>query len=367
MAVISVMMLICGGIACGPDEPDEREVISGSDTGMMDTSETDGGDSDTSIDGGGDAGEDADADRADSSEDTDSPPTDLCDAENIGVLTGNTTTTGSFGADSVTTTCGVSGGADGVIRFELDEPARVQYSVTSAATDSLNVEIHSGDCSDSDRIVCYQGDNEVFLADDGLSYYLVVESGDTTVSSGDFEVEFTLDPLGCFPSGETECDGDDVLVCGGNFEQVSRSCAYACEAGACGGDLCENAIEVSGTGTQTFQGSLAGYTDKIDFAGRDECFEAGAISTDGADVVFSLPGLAAGDVVTIDASEEIGDINDNAIFVVSDCSATPTCVTGGDQLFESLEWTVESGGDYWVVVDLLSAQSDEFSYEITVE
>ena len=94
-------------------------------------------------------------------------------------------------------------------------------------------------------------------------------------------------------------------------------CAEACESARCNGDACDNPIVVSGSGTYTGDGD--GYGKELDFAGNASCDNR---ESEGYEVVFLLPNLQAGNVVSIDAATN--DTNLNAIFISQACGDTVT-------------------------------------------
>jgi hypothetical protein len=83
----------------------------------------------------------------------------------------------------------------------------------------------------------------------------------------------------------------------------------------------------------------------------------------GQDIILSLPGLSAGQIVTVDASM---DSQDDVIAVLETCDDSPVCIRFVD-LGDKLTWNVEAAGDYFIVVDRPRAESGMFSFSVDIQ
>ena len=120
------------------------------------------------------------------------------------------------------------------------------------------------------------------------------------------------------------------------------------------------------TAPTTFSGNNAAYNDQYDFQYISGCEVDGQeIPTPGPEIIFMLPNLTAGQVVTVDA--KTNDLNSNAIFITSNCGLPSklSCVaTAYDD--EILTWTVPANGDYYVFIDKETGSGDTFEYSIDI-
>ncbi len=359
------LTLVCAAVGCSDDDSNNGP------TPIPGNNNQNNSDDDADIDAA-DAGGDADAavPDGDPSPDADggTEVTDLCDGfESLGTLPGASTTNASGntadGTNLVDPSCGSSDKREVVFEFTVDQPMRINTEVQSQDTDDWVLALYTGSCDSPERLKCKTGTADVFVAEAGETYYLAVETGAGSTDAA-FSLALETTRLDCAPVGSTTCDGDRVTHCeSGGMSEVTYECAYACESGACGGDVCDNAIEVASSGTTTFSGSYTGYVSNFNFDNRADCSSSDAgVNTPGQDLVFSLPGLSAGQEVVVDAS---ADEFQNAIFVMEGCSSQEACVAGGLQVDEILEWTVPDDGDYHVVVDLLEEADGDFEFTIT--
>lgn len=369
VALVCFALLVAGLSlpACSDDgDPDGNNVVRTNPDADPNNGTPDGGDAGRDADA---AGGDADATGDDAADgDTGEEITDLCNGiTDLGTIeaSGGATASGDTagGTNLVDPICGTEGNREVVYQFSVDGAARVNVEVQSQQTDDWVLGLYEGSCDDPQRIKCEDSRADVFVAEPGVTYFLAVEPLDPSVEAS-FSLSLATTALECAPMGATSCDGDRVNRCESGFTEVTYSCAYACQNTACGADICDNAIEVAGAGSETFTGSYVGYGSNFNFQNRDDCTGASVgVNTPGQDLVFFLPGLSAGQTVTIDAS---GDDFQEGIFVLEGaCSQQATCAAGGLDVDGILDWTVETDGDYYVVIDLLEEQSGDFDITIT--
>jgi hypothetical protein len=378
LAWAGVFCLVIGLFACGDDDDFGTNNGVGTlnngtsaDTGTDTTADASdafngedavGGDVDAGgFDDSGDGGPDADTGGGET--------TDLCNANSLGEISanGSGSATSYLGdaEDNFELSC-ASGSADELVyTFSLEQASRVTINPTSSAVSEWNLQINRGQCETTRRVACFnQGDEVVFL-DAGVEYFVILEPSDGA-TSGQVTLELQTEALQCFPSGSTQCVGDDVQVCQSNFTPLTSSCSFGCSDDSCRGDTCENPIEMDPIGSMLVEGALSGFTSEYNFGSRDECFASGfGLSSRGSDVTVALDGLSTGQIVHVDASQVAGDFNDNTIFIVDSCGSTPACVTGGDD--ETLDWEVPADGDYVLIVDTVSESEDSFAYQIDIE
>jgi hypothetical protein len=345
------------------------------DDGLDNTNNIGGNTRDTANNNSGDIGPDApgpdtgDADTgADAETDVTDPITDLCNGLiDLGTIEASGGATDSNDTASGTSlldpSCGATDNNEVVYRFRVDGAARVNVQVQSQATDDWVLSLYSGTCDSPSAVKCKDSRADVFVADPDETYFLAVEPGQAGVDAA-YSLSLTTTALECAPIGATSCSGEQVNRCETGFNEVTYSCAYACENTACGADLCQNAIEVASAGDHTFSGATAGYGSQFNFQNRDDCTTASVgVNTPGQDLVFFLPGLSQGDPLTVDTS---GDDLQHAIFVLDGvCSTDAACAAGGLQVDGIMEWTVEADGDYYVVVDLLERETADFNVTIS--
>ncbi|TXD38058.1 hypothetical protein FRC98_03935 [Lujinxingia vulgaris] len=251
---------------------------------------------------------------------------------------------------------------EAVYAFEVDEPARVIANLTGSGT-GLVMELREDACSDAEAEGwCSEGVNtRTFFAYPGTQYYLIVEAR-RDFSVGDFTLELTTEELVCDSPGSYSCDGDNRVLCFNGEEERSFACGTGCEDGSCLGDTCDNALEV--TASATFTGEFLAFTGEINLEDSPSCSTGGDVGpiTSGQELIFSLPGLSAGQVVTVDAS---ADEAPAVIGIMSACEATPTCVAATDTA-ETLEFTVPADGDYFAIVDSLTPRQGDYSVSIDI-
>jgi hypothetical protein len=354
---IAVIATSCCLVGCGEDDPDGANNI------HVKPSDADNNDPD-------DGGQDADAILSDVGIDTDTTPpiTDLCNGTiDLGTIEASGEVSDSNDTASGTSlldpSCGASANNEVIYQFRVNGTARVNVEVQSQVTDDWVLSLASGTCDSPTPVKCKASRADVFVADPETTYFLTVEPQQSGLDAP-FSLSLATTALACAPLGASTCDSDDVVRCESGFQEVTYSCAYACENTACGSDLCSNAIEVATAGAHSFSGPMAGYGNQFNFQNRDDCTSASVgVNTPGQDLVFSLPGLSEGDPLTVDTSSD--DLR-QAIFVLNGaCSQDAACATGGLQVDNVLEWTVEADGDYYVVVDLLEDETADFDVTIS--
>lgn len=285
----------------------------------------------------------------------------------------------------VGTSCGFQNAAERVFEFQVDKPARITATLKPKSQLNWVMELRKGDCEQNEQLYCSaQVANYIFVVQPGETYYLVAEprSGDDT---GAFDVDFDITPLVCLPVGGLSCMGNDVALCEqGGEKQTTYECASACTANEnrCGGDVCANMINVTGSGKYTAKAKA--YRNTFNFKDSTKCVnpdtaiqpemgepipnpgDPGNIDTPGQDIAFNLTGLKKGQKVTIDATTAAGDQADSAIFVLNSCDPTD-CRIGLDIGDKLTQWEVPEDGDYVIVVDRVRASELDIAVDITIE
>ncbi len=201
------------------------------------------------------------------------------------------------------------------------------------------------------------------MAEPGTDYFVVVEPR-TGIDRGSFEFTMTFEELVCSPPGGTSCNGDNLVVCQAGTSEAEYACGTGCMNAACLGDTCDTALEVTASGSYT--GNIEAFDGTLDFGTQPSCSLGGdqGIATPGPEIVLSLPGLEAGQTVTVDAS--MNDDNDNAIFVLDQCTDQEGCLAAID-IGEVLTWDVEADGDYFIVIDKTTDSPNPFNYTIDIQ
>lgn len=282
-------------------------------------------------------------------------------ADDIGMLMPGTpvTRTGSFvtlGVDSTESSCGGENSSrERVIVFELAERSLVSYTANWTGQFDGVLDFRSTCEEPSSSVECTDIEfGERFL--DAGTHYLVMEM--KFGNPGEYSIELEAQPAACNP-GERACIGNDLEICSPAGEEAVFACGDTCGGNACAGDSCAAPIVVSGNGG-TFSGASQPYTGLFNFSQNASC---GNAATPGYDIVFSLPGLQSGDVVTIDTAT--GDANSNGIFIMEGCSTNPTCIEAFTTV-EDIDWVVQTPGDYFVVIDKSLNTPSPFTYTIQI-
>lgn len=355
-------------LACGDDDEFTDNGIGSGNNQLVDTSVGDTGadaDSSTFDDTGADGGS---PDAADEDTGNVRPRIEVCGGTDLGEIGADQSTSGTAASptarEDIELSCSADPRAPVVFSFSLERASRVSLTASSPGISDFNLQFNQGPCDSAERFVCFNRGSEVVFLDAGVDYHVLVEPGSDR--STPIKLDIATEVLECFPSGSTRCVGDEVEVCGSGFTPTTHSCAIGCSNDACTGDTCESAIPMDPSGSMRLEGSPSGFRDMYNFGSRDECFESGfSIDSGGPDVAVALDGLSAGQVVSVDASREVGDVNDNTIFIVDGCADTPTCVAGDDA--EQFDWEVPADGDYVLIIDLVSVSDDSFVYQIDIE
>lgn len=262
------------------------------------------------------------------------------------------------GFDTVAATCGEPDMPERVVTFTLSADALIEYDVTWLGQFDGVVELRS-DCPDAASVeACSDIESGQAVLEAG-TYFLVLEQ--RFGNAGSFEGTITATEAACQP-GVDACVGDDLQRCPMPDMPTTLECAGGCANATCIGDSCADPIVVTASGT--FAGDGRAYTSAFNFESNAECRTADAapIPTPGYDLVFSLPGLEAGNIVSIDAMTN--DANINAIFITSQCGDTAACEA--TYKVEAADWVVTADGDYFVIVDKRQAAPTPFEFSIGV-
>lgn len=388
-----VLVSLCLIAACGPDNNGTDNIKFEPDTGieedMHDSPDTSMG-PDMGSDAGGDSGVDmtgADMGNGDAGTDMGTNNQTLCgevacgsneecrneicfvvdscaQPDDLGELSPDTPLMAegnlATGADTIAGTCGNAGQKERVYRFDTTEQLQVSWDATWMGQFDGLVELRTA-CDDAGTVLSCSDVEAGSLTLDPGTYFLVLET--RIGNAGDFSLELTAEAASCTP-GTNECMGTQLQVCNDPTAPALFQCADSCANMLCGGDTCGNAIEVDAAGGGAFSGNGRGYSDDLNFDGNTGCMGPGGttIDTPGYEVVFYLPGLQQNDIVSIDT--ETNDANINAIFILPACSDGDACTATFTD--EQPDWVVDAAGDYYVIIDKLTASSTEFQYSVTV-
>jgi hypothetical protein len=385
--------LLLAQLACGDPEPKDPIISMPTDMDPV----TDMGDQGPGLDMAVDTDMDApDADAGVDMPDMEILPGAYCEqAEDLGeidITAGVKMVTGSTvgGSTRVGSACGFTSANEKVFKFTLSGPARLDLALMPDSDINWVMDLRAGDCDGTSSLYCARNTRTTLIANDDKTYFLVVEPLESA-SEGSFKLSITPSALVCLPVGDRSCAGDDLKQCiqGGEQEETLR-CAAPCTEGACGGDLCENAIVVTSFPFD-LEGPADPYQSSFNFAGPNTCVNpdttyippdpndpdanmmpdppgtmTGSIATPGQDVVFKLPGLVAGQKLTVDASTALGDASDNAIFVLNTCDPM-SCLVALDIGDVLSGWEVPTSGDYTVVVDRRTSSNQDIKIRLTLE
>lgn len=269
--------------------------------------------------------------------------------------------------NSLDTGCSIDNDSpQAVFSFRVDEAMGV--TARMAHSEHLLVkELRADACDDAEATQWCSHNDQGWIAEPDREYFLIVEAREGWMV-GEFLLELEADTLDCTPPDGKWCESETVRgeCVGGHTERVLE-CGHGCdeELGTCLGDRCDNPIVVHDTVTVT--GEHRAYQHHIDFEDSPTCStnQTAGLSTVGAEVVFSLPGLSAGQRV----HAEIEGQSFAVIGVMEDCQdgASDFVCTTADSQDGELNWEVSEGGDYFVVINPRTASSDEFTYTVSIE
>lgn len=273
----------------------------------------------------------------------------------------------TFGLSSViSTSC--SQDADAVAEYVWSFETTTASFVTATITEDNNTDwvlsVREGDCEPTGERLCRDSGLVDYLTTEGQRQFIIAEPRVGT-SAGELEIQIEIESAVCTDTDQRACVMDDnIQVCEGGTSLVNYACGSPCANDQCAGDTCANAIALMQDGSYSYQGDLRAYDGVFDAMDYDSC-KAIAGTTPGNEVIFSLPGLKSGQTIAINADGAM-DQNDNAIFVLgASCSQGVECLAG-DELLDSMQYTVPADGDYHVVIDSISRVSKPFDYTIEV-
>jgi hypothetical protein len=281
-------------------------------------------------------------------------------AADLGVLTSGVAVndSGSFltdGRDNLSASCsGATSSSERVVKFTLSERSLVDFAADWTGQFDGTVSIRTT-CEDvNSEVLCDDNETGARLLDAG-DYFVVLEM--KFGNPGTYDLTIQSETSGC-TLGQATCMQDTLLTCPNGTVPEPIACPDSCTSGACDGDSCASAITVTGAGG-TYTADAGALSSTLNFGSNVSC---GSVATPGFEVVFYLPGLTAGQIVNVNGLT--GDNNVNAIFITSACGATETCVA--NYVSENVEWVVQTGGDYYVVVDKLLNSRSPFTYTINI-
>lgn len=270
-------------------------------------------------------------------------------------------------SDLDTTTCNQAAGGEEIYRFRVAEDAELHFSASWNGQFDGVVDFRKADCvsGSTSAEMCFDVEADSFVAEAGTDYYMVVEH--SVGRANNYEVTLQASAIACIP-GEVSCSSQTLQRCSGGGLPTAFNCADQCTTNssgdqACSGNSCADAIDVLGGGT--FIGDVNAYDSNVDFGQVAGCDVDGTtVNTPGAEVVFKLSGVPAGQQFEIDVATN--DQNNNAIFITSNCSrAVDLNCVGSYFTNETPTWTAPADGDYWVFVDKTSNTGQTFHYKIS--
>ena len=284
------------------------------------------------------------------------------------------------------TSCGFGIAPEQAFAFSFDAPVQLKITLNSNSGTRMAYELIEGPCEEPGAPRFCATNSQVFLAQADTEYIIIVEP-EANQARGTFELEVEVKPLACLPVSSKRCDGDDVKRCvAGGLREDSITCGAPCVDDTCGADSCGNAVVVNpGDYPFSFAAAAAGYVSSITFEGDNSCANPDrgilpgetnnadptgesdpSLPTPGQDVHFTLKGLTAGQLLTVDASEAAGDAADSAIFILDSCDKSE-CLFAKDLGDVVSQWEVPADGDYLVIVDRLSSSDQDLGVLINVE
>lgn len=289
---------------------------------------------------------------------------DSCEgAIDAGVLADGATLelTGSLvthGIEDIEATCNATSLRDRVVTFELESAMIVDIAVRWVGQYDGVIELRT-DCGDADSVVfCSDNENQTRALEAGV-YHLVLDQ--KFGNAGTFEVSLTGTTAACT---EDACVGStELLRCIDPTAPVTLQCGDACNDAACDGSTCDNPIEVTSSGT--YSGDVIAHGANYNFRNNAGCVPtdlSNPVPTPGAELVFYLPDLEVGDVIAVDTTDP--DQNINAVFITKQCGDTAACSAAF--MAETVEWTVDEAGGYYVIIDKTGATTTPFHYAIEV-
>lgn len=257
-----------------------------------------------------------------------------------------------------------------VFSFEPDEDARL--SIWSTVSPS-QYDLREGGCESPEEVLtCSTTGTAGADLQGGQTYHLVIW-GDAMQE--DFDLELDLEATICEADEEPWCEPADNQrqECDRGTDIETADCIEECaDETICQGDTCDTSLEVdlSSTSEATMTGNLGAYTDNWNAAdlSEGECaFEESNSNPDTpeADTFFEVPGLEAGQTLTVDSSLS----GDYTFFVLDTCGADSClfALDDDDQGDQRLEWEVPADGDYTVVVEPSSGTERDFEFGISVD
>lgn len=273
----------------------------------------------------------------------------------------------TFGLNSViASSC--SQDADEVAEYVWSFETTTASFVTATITEDNNTDwvlsVREGACEPTNERLCNDSGLVDYLTTEGQRQFIVAEPRVGT-SAGELEIQVQVEAAVCADTDQRACVmGDNIQVCEGGTSLINYACGAPCADDQCAGDTCANAIALTQDGSYSYQGDLRAYDGVFDAMNHESC-RAIAGATPGNEVIFSLPGLKSGQTISINADGAL-DQNDNAIFVLgSGCAQNVECLAG-DELLDSMQYTVPTDGDYHIVIDSISRVSKPFDYTIEV-
>lgn len=378
-----VALSLAAGVwaGCGDDKPSNNKVVNNSDS-ITDTS---GGERDT----GQDVKDEEDGEEGDAPDASKGAcdgvvclPNEACVegvCEDVGDIGFRCEAPRDLGVLAVGTPLQVDGNSDGqpvllktgcaaqdhssqsVFKFQVAENAAVDIKFLET-TLPVVMEVREDGCVDGSTALLCGMQSETFQAKAGIDYYLVVEARHD-YSTGDFSVE--LSPKAaqvCSPAGSWSCDGTQRVQCFAGTEERVFECGSSCGDGVCAGDVCDNAVVVSDA--VTVAGDTRAFENQFDLKDQPTCSTDRVTGpmTPGQDMVFSLPGLKAGQTISVDTTQQPGR---TVIGVTRNCGISAGCVAADDQTGK-LVWPVDVAGDYFVIIDRSSNANVPFAYQIEI-
>lgn len=256
--------------------------------------------------------------------------------------------------------------------------AEAFYSVTAQAGDLIEI-VASGkgvseypsayifsDCADVNG-TCLAGATATFSSGYELRLIYQAPASQTYLIGLDSASSFDNEPMiYSIRTLPPECSVTDPLICDVSGQNLLRcvdglyesyACLGGCSNGLCGtpqGDICEDAISLTGLASPLLNQEWDGYNNTLDVGSEIQgaCVFESADAPDGAEVIYSID-LTQGDVldITLESSE-----TNALLYVVSDCSGLgESCVANdfneGNTDDRRVTFTAQNTQTYFIVVD----------------
>ena len=244
-----------------------------------------------------------------------------------------------------------------VFGFSVDQPTLLTARVANSEHLLVN-EMRVGQCDNHTLADGCSMNEQNWVVEPDLDHFMIVEANSGWMV-GEFELELEVVHLVC-EAGERNCREGNMVRCSGGMDTVEVACPFGCEEGECIGDSCSNPLVVDGS--MSMEVNTASFHNLVDFGDSPSCSSLGAEgpTTNGQDLVVSLPGLTAGQ--TVQATSPGGYYR---IGLLEECQSAPQCVVGNSTGGE-LNWEVDVSGDYFVIFNRATSTNEDAEFSIDI-